>query len=292
MKPSEMKPSRMKPSKDLSTLTVVVTGGARGIGRATAERLARHGARVAIGDRDGDLAADVARAIGRGVVAAPLDVTDPASWRRFLAAIADLGPVDVLVNNAGIMPLGPVLAESDEVARTIVDVNLHGVVNGTKAVAPGMVERGTGLIVNVASAVGRLAVAEGATYSASKFAVVGFSEATRAELRPYGVDVSMVLPTVVRTELAAGVPAARGVKPVSADDVARVIEATVRRPRPELWVPRWSQGLTKAVGVLPRRVQDAMARAFKADTVLAQADPAARAAYEARARRTTDAPAP
>ena len=93
----------------------------------------------------------------------------------------------------------------------------------------------------------------------------------------------MVLPTVVRTELAAGVPAARGVRPVSADDVARVVEATVRRPRPELWVPRWAQGLTKATGMLPRRAQEAIAHLLRADTVLADVDPVARAAYEARA---------
>lgn len=272
-------------TREIASLTVVVTGGARGIGRATVERLARRGARVAVGDRDADLAREVAAPYGGRVRAAALDVTDPASWREFLGEVAVLGPVDALVNNAGIMPLGSVLKESDEVARAIVDVNLHGLINGTKAVAPGMVERGHGHLVNVASAVGRIAVADGATYSASKFAAVGFSEATRAELAPYGIDVTMVLPTVVRTELAAGVPAARGVRPVSADDVARVIESALRRPRAELWVPRWAQGLTKATQVLPRRVQDAMARLTRADSVLAEADPAARAAYEERARR-------
>src|SRR3546814_19017332 len=91
-----------------------------------------------------------------------------------------------------------------------------------------MAERGRGHIVNVASAVGRVALADGATYTASKFAAVGFIEATRSELAPLGIDVSAVLPTVVMTELASGVPAARGVKPVSADDVARVIEAIGR----------------------------------------------------------------
>lgn len=271
-------------SRDISTLSIVVTGGARGIGRATVERLAGQGARVAIGDRDAELARTVADEIGHGVVAAALDVTDPASWTSFLEAIASVGPIDVLVNNAGIMPLGSVLKEPDEVARRIVDVNLHGVISGTKAVAPGMVERGSGHVVNVASAVGRMAVADGATYSASKFAVVGFAEATRAELEPHGVDVSVVLPTIVRTELAAGVPAARGVKPVTADDVAKVIEATIRRPKPEVWVPRYSQAIVKLTGVLPRRAQQAIGRAMRADSVLADADSAARAAYEQRIR--------
>lgn len=272
--------------REVAELSVIVTGGARGIGRATVERFARHGARVAIGDRDVELAQQVAASYGDRVQAAPLDVTDPGSWTTFLEAVAGLGPFDVLVNNAGIMPLGSVLEEPDAVARAIVDINLHGVINGTKAVGPGMVERGRGHIVNVASAVGRLAVADGATYSASKFATVGFSEATRSELRPHGIDVTVVLPTVVQTELAAGVPAAKGVKPVTADDVAKVIEQAVRSPKPEMWVPRWSQGLVKVTSVLPRRLQDAMAKLTQADQVLAQADPAARAAYEERARRS------
>ena len=273
-------------ARDIPGLSIIVTGGARGIGKATVERFARQGAKVAIGDRDVDLADLVAAPFGGRVKAAPLDVTDPESWRAFLDAVSVLGPFDVLVNNAGIMPLGSVLKEPDAVTRAIVDVNLHGVINGTKAVAPGMVDRGRGHIVNVASAVGRLAVADGATYSASKFATVGFSEATRSELRPHGIDVTVVLPTVVQTELAAGVPAAKGVKPVTADDVAKVIEQAVRKPKPEMWVPRWSQGMVKVSSVLPRRVQDAMSKLSHADSVLAQADPAARAAYEERARRS------
>jgi short-subunit dehydrogenase len=244
---------------------------------------------VAVGDIDADLARAaaerVADATGAVVLAAPLDVADPASWEAFLTGMAPLGPVEVLVNNAGIMPLGPVLEEPHAVARAIVDVNLHGVINGTKAVAPGMVRRGRGHIVNVASAVGRVAVPHGATYSASKFAVVGFSEATRAELAPAGVDVSMVLPTVVRTELAAGVPAARGVHPVSAEDVAAVIVETIRRPRPESWVPRWSKGVARAADLMPLRAKGALAHLMRADSVLADADRDARAAYEARVRR-------
>ena len=270
--------------RDIASLAIVVTGGARGIGRATAARFSRQGARVAIGDRDADLARTVADELGNGVVAAPLDVTDSALWAAFLEEVAAIGPVDVLVNNAGIMPLGSVLKEPDEVARRIVDVNLHGVIFGTKAVAPGMVERGRGHVINVASAVGRVAVADGATYSASKFAVVGLSEATRAELEPLGVDVSVVLPAIVQTELSVGVPTARGVKPVTADDVAKVIEATVRKPKPELWVPRYTQGIFKSAFVLPRRAQNAISRALHADSVLAEADTAARADYERRAR--------
>jgi short-subunit dehydrogenase len=268
----------------IAGLSVVVTGAARGIGEATAELLADLGATVALGDLDTALVRGVAERIGRGAVGAHLDVTSSESWAEFLAAVGEVGPIDVLVNNAGIMPLGSVLKEPEEVARAIIDVNVHGIIHGTKAVAPGMAERGHGHIVNVASAVGRIAVADGATYSASKFAAVGFSEATRAELKPLGVDVSVVLPTVVLTELAAGVPAARGVKPVTAEDVAAVIASAIRRPRAELWVPQWAQAMTRTTSVLPRVVQEAIARAFRADTVLASADHVARQAYEARVR--------
>jgi short-subunit dehydrogenase len=184
------------------------------------------------------------------------------------------------------MPLGPVLKEPHEVARSIVDVNLHGVIYGTKAVAPGMADRGHGHIINVASAVGRVALPNGASYSASKFAVVGFTEAARTELAPLGIDVCMVLPTVVLTELAAGVPAARGVKAVTADDVAEVIETAVRKPTAEMWVPRWSKTVAKAADLMPRRLKEATSRLMKADSALADADPAARAAYEERIRRS------
>ena len=267
-------------TKDLSTMRIAVTGGARGIGRATAQRLAAAGARVVIGDRDFDVAATVAAELGHGVTALPLDVADAGSWRAF---VDQAGPLDVLVNNAGIMPVGAILDEPDSVTRTVLDVNLMGVVHGTKIVAPLMAERGGGLIVNVASGVGRVAMAGGASYTASKFAVVGFSEATRAELERLGVEVCLVMPTVVRTDLAAGVPQARFVKQVQPEDVAEAIEATIRKPKAERWVPGWTQQMTKFSLLLPRPVQNAIARAFKAD-VLAAVDPAARAAYEAKVR--------
>ncbi|HWI42949.1 MAG TPA: SDR family oxidoreductase [Nocardioides sp.] len=272
-------------SRQIAGLSIIVTGGARGIGRATVERFARQGASVAIGDLDPELAAEVADSFGDRVVAAKLDVTDPASWQSFLAEVGHLGPWDVLVNNAGIMPLGPVLKEPDSLTQAIFNVNVFGPINGVKAVTPGMVERGRGHIVNVASAVGRLAVPDGASYSASKFAVVGFSEAIRQEFEPLGVDVSLILPTVVQTELASGVPAAKGMKPVTADDVAKAIESVVKKPRAEVWVPNWVQGPTKLTQALPRKVQNALAKTNDASTVLSKADPVARAAYEERVRR-------
>ncbi len=277
-----MNPIRRQPEPSLAGRVAAVTGGARGIGAATARLLARAGATVVIGDRDLDLAEATATELGGGTTALPLDVTSADSWRTFLA---EAGAVDVLVNNAGIMPLGDVLKESDEVTRQIFEVNTFGVIHGTKAAAPGMVERGGGHIINIASAVGRVAAAGGATYSASKHAVVGFTEATRAELAPHGIEVSMVLPAIVRTELSAGIPDTRGVPPVTPEQVAAVVVDLVRRPVPEAWVPRYAQPMTKATMALPRKVQEGLARVFGADTVLAHVDPTARSAYEERARR-------
>jgi short-subunit dehydrogenase len=194
--------------------------------------------------------------------------------------------VDVLVNNAGVMPLGLIVDEPVTVQRAMIDVNVHGVINGTKAVAPAMIERGRGHIVNVASAVGRAAAPGAATYSASKFAVVGFSEATRLEFRPHGVDVTVVLPTIVQTELSAGIASARGVKRVTPEEVAGVIADAVRRPRPELWVPTWTRLFARTTSMLPLRVREAIGHAMGADRVLLDADPTARKAYEDRARRT------
>ncbi|QWC86234.1 SDR family NAD(P)-dependent oxidoreductase [Nocardioidaceae bacterium] len=280
----------MSTSRKLDGLSVVITGGGRGIGAATAERLLRAGCRVALGDKDPTALEDtrtrLAAAHPGRVTAAELDVTDRDSWEGFRSAISTQGVdrVDVLVNNAGIMPLGPALEESDEVTAAIVAVNLFGVVHGVKTFAPSMVEGGAGSIVNVASAVGRLPLAGGATYSASKFAVVGYSEALRAELEPTGVTVSTVLPTIVKTELSVGVPATVGVKPVTAEQVAEVVEHAIVSGAPELWVPRWAQSLGRTSHVLPRAGQRLLARLTRADRALADADASARRAYEERAR--------
>ena len=147
-----------------------------------------------------------------------------------------------------------------------------------------MVARGRGHVVNIASAVGRVALPGAATYSASKHAVVGFSEALREEVGPLGVDVSMVLPVIVQTDLGRGVAATRGVPQLQPEDVAGVVVDVIRRPVAEAWAPRWGQPVAKLSSVLPRRVQALASRALKADSVLTGADPSVRRAYEERVR--------
>ena len=271
----------MARTHDLAGSTVLVTGAARGIGLATAERLAAVGARVVLGDLDDDLVDKAARRIGQGAVGHRLDVSDRESFAAFVEhATTHVGPVDVLVNNAGIMPLAPLVDEGDDVTDRILDVNLRGVITGTKLVAPTMIARGRGHVVNVASGVGRIALPHGATYSASKYAVVGFTEAMRTELGPHGVDVSAILPTVVATELGSGVHPTRGMRPCRPEEVADAIVAVARRPRFETWVPRHAKAIFYGSHVLPRRLKDVLSHALGADSVLSDVDDQARAQYE------------
>jgi NADP-dependent 3-hydroxy acid dehydrogenase YdfG len=271
--------------RSLAGRVAAVTGAARGIGRATAEALVREGMQVAIGDLDAALAERTAQEIG--TVAFALDVTDRGSFDRFVARVEEaLGPIDVLVNNAGIMPLGPFVEEDDLTARRMVDVNVHGVLHGMKAVLPAMLARDSGHLVNMASSVGKGGLPGGATYSGTKHFVIGVSEAVHFELRGTGIDVSVVMPGVVNTELAAGLGGARGVRRVGPDEVAAAIVAALRRPRFDVYVPRALGPIYRVAAALPRGGRDAASRLFGADRVLAGADRAARRGYELRAARS------
>src|SRR5580700_8981831 len=120
---------------------VAITGAARGIGLATAAELRSRGARVAIGDVDGDQAIRAGSALGDDVLAATLDVTDHGSFESFLELVGrELGPPDVLINNAGIMPIGPMLEEPDDLARRVMEINVLGVMSGMKLGLPAMLE--------------------------------------------------------------------------------------------------------------------------------------------------------
>lgn len=277
--------------RSLAGQVVAITGGARGIGRATAAALIGHGARVAIGDIDVALAQRTAGEIGSGTIGLPLDVTDSASFETFLQQVeARLGPLDVLINNAGIMPLGRFVDESDATARRMVDINLHGVIFGSKLALPRFLARGRGTLVNVASSAGKTGFPGGATYCATKHAVVGLSEAIRQEVRGTGVDVSVVMPVVVRTELGSGLPDARGFGPVEPEDVADAIIAALARRRFDVFVPWSLDALFRARALLPRRAAEAIARLLGGDRVLASPDHSARSAYEARLAQTIAAP--
>jgi NADP-dependent 3-hydroxy acid dehydrogenase YdfG len=263
-----------------------VTGGARGIGRETARALLREGMKVAIGDLDLELARTTATELGPNAAAFELDVTRRDSFERFVDdAERQLGPVDVLINNAGIMALGRFLDEDDATAQRMIDINLHGVIWGMKVVLPRMIARNRGHVVNISSQAGRYGAPGGATYSATKHAVIGLTEAVRGELRHEGadVDLSYVLPYAVNTELGAGLVEARGFKKLEPTEVAEAIVEGLKQREVDIWVPRSSRHTHRLTSVLPRRAAEGLARALKADQVLAQADPNARRGYELRA---------
>ncbi len=273
--------------RELTGKIVAITGGARGIGRAIAQACVRAGMRVAIGDLDVVAARRTAAELGANTLAVELDVSDRASMRNFLDVVEErLGPLDVLVNNAGIMHLGALVDEDDASTRRQVDVNVHGVLHGMKEAVARMKARRCGHVVNIASTAGRGGFAGAATYSGTKHFVVGASEAVRFELRGSGVDVSCVLPVVVRTELAAGTSDARFVARLEPEDVADAVVRTLQVPRFEVFVPRYMNAMMTFAAVLPRPAREAMARALKADRVFIDPDAAARSEYELRASRS------
>jgi NADP-dependent 3-hydroxy acid dehydrogenase YdfG len=279
-----------KERRSIAGKVVAITGGARGIGEATARAIVAKGGKVAIGDLDVELAQKTAGALGGDTIALELDVTRRDSFESFISQVEErLGPLDVLINNAGIMPLGAFVEEEDATARRMIDINLHGVIFGTKLAIPGMVRRGSGHIINIASQAGKGGFPGGATYCATKHAVVGLSEAVRAELRDTGVEVSVVMPAVVNTELGSGLVETRAVKVSEPSDVADAIVDALETARFDVWVPKVSAGIYRVMTLLPRRGREAVARALKADQVLMNADSNVRAAYEERAARSEPA---
>lgn len=283
-----MRPTRI----DLEKAVVAITGGGRGIGRATATVFAQRGATVCIGDLDAEAAADAAGAIGHSAHPFALDVSSRESFDEFLDAVQrTLAPVDVLVNNAGIMPTGPFLAEDEWIAQATFAVNVGGVLNGMRAALPGMIERRRGHVVNVASLLGKIELPGLATYTASKHAIVGLTAGVRAELRGSGVTITTVLPSIVNTELSTGIALGLGrLIRVEPDDVARAIARSLDGRPKEVAVPGWL-GLYPAIRpLIPGQLETLVRRLVRDDRAMNAVDREARAAYSERlARQASDA---
>jgi NAD(P)-dependent dehydrogenase (short-subunit alcohol dehydrogenase family) len=277
-----------KERRALGGKVVAITGGARGIGKATATALVAKGCRVAIGDLDLELAEQTATGLGGGTIALKLDVTDRASFAAFLDETErQLGPLDAVVNNAGIMPVTPFVEESEDSVRRQIDINLHGVITGTQLAINRLQPRGGGYIVNIASQAGKGGIPGIATYSATKHAVVGLCEAVRAELRGSGVELHCVMPTVVNTELTSGV-GQRWVKPVEAEDVANEIVDSLEVGRYDVWIPKANGVLYKMLGLWPRNAREALGRLMKVDKLMTEVDHGTRNAYEERIARSRE----
>ena len=196
-------------SEPLAGKVALVTGAGRGIGAAIAARLAEDGADVAVCDVDlasAQAAAErLAASFGRRAIAVRMDVADESSVGEGVAAVGErLGPVDVLVNNAGIDVIGPFLESTEDVWQRIIAVNLVGTLRCCRAVAPGMVERGSGAIVNIASDAGKVGSSGEAVYSATKGGIIAFTKTLARELASRGVTVNCVCPGPTDTALLAG----------------------------------------------------------------------------------------
>ncbi len=276
--------SRLQPRRSVDGAVAVVTGGAAGIGRATATLLVQRGATVVIGDLDGDAAAGTAQEIG-AAAGRRLDVADRSGFTAFLDDVErEFGPLDIMINNAGIMPVGPLLQEDDATTGRILSINLHGVIHGTREAMERMVPRRKGHIVNVASTIGKAGLPGGATYAATKFGVVGFCESVKGELQGTGVDLTIVLPGVVQTALGEGVKQPLGIRLVKPQDVGGGIVDALERPRYEVYVPFEVGPIAMLGAALPPGVRDVVARAMGLHETLAGADTQARSAYEAKVR--------
>ncbi|MCX5043219.1 SDR family oxidoreductase [Aldersonia sp. NBC_00410] len=269
----------------MSGKVVVITGGARGIGFATATALHRLGADVAIGDIDEAKVKEAGAELGLEVYDR-LDVTDPTSFEAFLDRTErQLGPIDVLVNNAGIMPCGRLVDEPDAVTRRILDINTYGVILGSKLAAARMVPRRRGHVINISSIAGEMPTPGLATYSASKAAVLAFTDAMRAEYNGTGVHFSAVLPTFTNTELTAGTGGAKGFRNAEPEEIAAAVVALLAKPRRRIAVTRIAGAISRSQNFMPSRLVEFLGRHSGMENVfLDDVDIEARRAYERRAR--------
>jgi short-subunit dehydrogenase len=239
---------------------VAITGGARGIGLAIATVLQGLGGKVAIGDIDESAVKEAGARLGLKVCRR-LDVTDRQSFTDFLDSVeSELGPLDVLVNNAGVIAVGSAVDEPDAVTQRVLDVNICGVILGTKLAAQRMLPRGHGHIINIGS-LGSVLPTEGiATYCATKHAVLGYTDTVRMENRASGVHFSVIMPTLTNTEMIAGVGHAKGFKNAEPDDVAMAVAAVIAKPKSRVVVPRSMGVVASTQRLMPQRVSEALGR--------------------------------
>ncbi len=268
--------------------TIAITGAARGIGFATAKALLARGARVVIGDRDvafGESAVADLTKLGP-VSGYPLDVTDRESFATFLdkARTDGGGHIDVLINNAGVMPIGPFLEQSEQAIRSSIEVNLYGVIAGCQLALPDMIARRRGHIINIASLSGLIPVPGQVVYVGAKFGVVGLTAALADEVAPHGVDVSVIMPPFTNTELISGTNTGGGIKPVEPEDIAKAVIKTLQKPKTHVSVPTPLRFTAQAAQMLGPRGRRWLNRKLGLDSVFLNFDRTKRESYEQRAR--------
>lgn len=273
---------------NISGKTIAITGAARGIGFATAKALLARGARVVIGDRDvAVLESAVSDLVKLGQATGyPLDVTDRESFEVFLdkARSDGAGHLDVLINNAGVMPIGPFLDESEKSIRSAMEVNLYGVLTGCQLALPEMIARRRGHIINIASLSGLIPLPGQVVYNATKFGVVGLTTALADEVAPHGVEVSVVMPPFTRTELISGTSETMAIKPVEPEAIAEAIVKTLNKPKTHVSVPAALRFTAQGAQLLGPRGRRWMNKVLGLDTVFMTFDAAKRQSYTDRAQ--------
>jgi len=192
-------------NQNIAGKVVVITGASSGLGEATARLLARHGATVALAARRADridaLAAEINDANGKAL-AVPTDVADREQVKALVAAVVEkFGRVDVMLNNAGLMPLAPLEDLKTDEWDQMIEVNLKGVLYGIAAALPYMKEQKSGHFINVSSVYGHKLGPNATVYCATKFAVRALSEGLRQEVKPYNIRTTVISPGAVATEL-------------------------------------------------------------------------------------------
>ncbi|MBB4852790.1 NAD(P)-dependent dehydrogenase (short-subunit alcohol dehydrogenase family) [Mycobacteroides chelonae] len=270
----------------------LVTGGARGIGLSIARRLARMGAWVVIADLDGSAAVEAAREVGSRARGFALDVTELDEYSRVVSEVEEsVGPIDIVVNNAGIMPVGPLLEESRGVAEATMRVNFWSHYISFQVLAPRMISRGRGHFINVTSAAGAIHSPGLASYVASKHAATGFARSAREELVGTGVTISTVMPSAVRTQLVDGIPfkwwEKLGIIPPGW--VARDAVATLRRRPAVVGSPRGTVLALHLQHLVPEWLWLFGRRVVNADRTVGPVDRRARSEYDRRIDRQVGA---
>lgn len=262
--------------------TIAITGGGRGIGRATARILAARGHRIAVADVDLPEAEAVAEEIG--CEAFRVDVSDRSSVRSFLRQVdEDMGGLDVVINNAGIASAASRATEQDPalLERTI-DVNLKGVMYGTVEGIEILEPKRSGQIVNIASLAGLIGVPGLAAYAAAKHGVVGFTESVRIEYEGSGIDFTCVMPGPVATGMMDGTSSSPLVKLLEPEEMALAIADAVESGKERVSLPRASWFLSRYSSLLPARASMWLNKITRVDRIYTDVDPAARREYEDR----------
>jgi all-trans-retinol dehydrogenase (NAD+) len=239
--------------RNLAGKRVLITGGGGGLGRALAVHFAGAGAHVVVADLDATAAESVAGGL-KHATAVRLDVTDPADVAAVRERVLATGPVDVLVNNAGIVFGGPFATVSDQHHRQTVAVNLGGVIAVTHAFLPDLLARPEAHLINIASASAFVPLPNAAVYAATKWAVLGFTESLREEIKLLGhrhVGATAICPSYIDTGLFAGAKPPWLTRWLTADEVAAATVRAVRRRQDLVLLPRRIRLLLAVAGLLP-----------------------------------------